>query len=86
MGALTSNLGKKIATTLLILGLLVGTVVYIGWYNLLREVDTYIESPAEHFKYGSIGTENDQGVPYWIWMVLPASFRNIYPDPMAIPP
>lgn len=81
MGALTSNLGKKIATTVLILGLLVGTVVYIGWYNLLREVDTYIESPAEHFKYGSIGTENDQGVPYWIWMVLPRLFPEYLPGP-----
>ncbi|WP_299492641.1 c-type cytochrome [Acaryochloris sp. IP29b_bin.137] len=81
MGALTSNLGKKIATILLILGLLVGTVVYIGWYNLLREVDTYIESPAEHFKYGSIGTENDQGVPYWIWMVLPRLFPEYLPGP-----
>ncbi|NJK40242.1 MAG: c-type cytochrome [Acaryochloridaceae cyanobacterium SU_2_1] len=81
MGVLKSRIGSAIVTTLLILVLLVGTVGYIGWYNLLREVDTYIESPAEHFKYGSIGTENDQGVPYWIWEVLPRLFPEHLPGP-----
>ena len=41
-----------------------------------REVPTYYESAEEHFKYGSIGTEQAQGVPYWIWLVLP----RIFPD------
>ncbi len=81
MGVLKSRLGKTITTVILILVLLVGTVAYIGWYNLLREVDTYIESPEEHFKYGSIGTENDQGVPYWIWVVLPRLFPEYLPGP-----
>jgi hypothetical protein len=53
----------------------------VGWYHLLREVDTYIESPAEHYKYGSIGTENDQGLPYWIWVVLPRLFPEYLPGP-----
>jgi hypothetical protein len=26
---------------------------------------------ADHFKYGSVGTEERVGVPYWIWRVLP---------------
>ena len=26
---------------------------------------------VEHFKYGSIGAEENSGLPYWIWKVLP---------------
>ena len=26
---------------------------------------------VEHFKYGSIGAEENSGLPYWIWRVLP---------------
>ncbi len=25
----------------------------------------------EHFKYGSVGIESEEGIPYWIWQVLP---------------
>ena len=33
--------------------------------------------PDEHFKYGSIGTEERVGLPYWIWKVLPLSLIHI---------
>src|SRR5262249_60914863 len=32
--------------------------------------------PAEHFKYGSIGSEPDGGLPYWIWRGLPVLFSD----------
>ncbi|HZT28958.1 MAG TPA: c-type cytochrome [Bryobacteraceae bacterium] len=35
----------------------------------------------EHFKYGSIGTEPMNGVPYWIWKVLPEMFPEKLPGP-----
>jgi hypothetical protein len=35
---------------------------------------------VEHFKYGSIGTEERVGVPYWIWRVLPIVFEDKLPD------
>ena len=34
---------------------------------------------AEHFKYGSIGTEERVGLPYWIWRVLPQIFEDKLP-------
>jgi Cytochrome c len=34
----------------------------------------------EHFKYGSIGSEAVNGVPYWIWKVLPELFPDKLPD------
>jgi hypothetical protein len=34
---------------------------------------------TEHFKYGSIGTEEGVGLPYWIWRVLPQVFEDKLP-------
>ena len=33
----------------------------------------------EHFKYGSVGTEEGVGLPYWIWRVLPQIFEDKLP-------
>src|SRR5687767_7215706 len=33
----------------------------------------------EHFKYGSVGTEERAGLPYWIWRVLPQLFEDKLP-------
>jgi hypothetical protein len=34
---------------------------------------------VDHFKYGSIGTEERVGLPYWIWRVLPTVFEDKLP-------
>ncbi|MBO3457479.1 cytochrome c [Aetokthonos hydrillicola Thurmond2011] len=79
MNVLKTKLGQTITVITVIILLLVGSVAYIGWYNLFREVPTYYESSEEHFKYGSIGTENAEGTPYWIWLVLPRVFPEKLP-------
>src|SRR6186997_1307764 len=33
----------------------------------------------EQFKYGSIGAEDREGIPYWIWQVLPRMFADKLP-------
>ena len=33
----------------------------------------------DHFRYGSIGTEEGVGLPYWIWKVLPTVFEDKLP-------
>ena len=33
----------------------------------------------EHFKYGSLGSEHEFGVPYWIWRALPELFADKLP-------
>ncbi len=41
------------------------------------------DPPADiltEFKYGSIGTEGNVGVPYWIWVVLPEVFADKLPN------
>lgn len=37
------------------------------------------KSIEEHFKYGSIGSEPVNGLPYWIWKVLPEMFPEKIP-------
>ena len=35
----------------------------------------------EHFKYGSVGIESEEGIPYWIWQVLPQDVPGQAPGP-----
>ncbi|MBU7586028.1 MAG: cytochrome c [Nostoc sp. TH1S01] len=75
------KLGRILASIALVIVLLVGVGGYTAWYHLFRDVPLTYESPEEHFKYGSIGTESSQGVPYWIWLVLPRIFSDKLPHP-----
>ncbi|MFW9257976.1 cytochrome c [Nostoc sp. CALU 546] len=82
MAILKSKLGKIITSIVVVIILAFGVVGYVGWYNLFREVPSEVyELPEDHFKYGSIGTEQAQGVPYWIWLVLPRIFPDKLPGP-----
>ncbi len=40
-------------------------------------------SGVEHFKYGSVGIESEEGLPYWIWQVLPRMFPDKLPGGYA---
>ncbi|NER39986.1 MAG: cytochrome c, partial [Oscillatoria sp. SIO1A7] len=79
MRLLNSKIGRIVISVALVFTLLVGVGGSIAWYKLFREVPTYYESPADHFKYGSIGAEATQGLPYWLWMVLPRLFPEYLP-------
>ena len=39
------------------------------------------DSMEEQFKYGSVGIESEEGMPYWIWQVLPRMFPEKLPSP-----
>ena len=40
-------------------------------------------SPVDHFKYGSVGIESEEGLPYWIWQALPRLFPDLLPNGYA---
>lgn len=69
---------RRLLVLLVLVSVILGTV---GWYKLFREVPQQLHSNSmeEYFKYGSIGTENAEGVPYYIWMVLPRMFPEYLP-------
>ncbi len=60
-----------------------GIFATVGWHKLMREFPQELadESMGEYFKYGSIGTEDSAGVPYWIWKTLPKVFPEYLPGP-----
>jgi mono/diheme cytochrome c family protein len=67
---------------LLVVALLVGLAALVGGGLLYRKYGRDVtESPriadaAEHFKYGSIGSEVSSGIPYWSWQAMP----RLFPD------
>ena len=72
---------RVVLSIVAILLVLIGILGFGAWYYLFREVPVIFESDEEHFKYGSIGTENEEGIPYWIWVVLPRLFAEKLPRP-----
>jgi mono/diheme cytochrome c family protein len=56
-----------------------GLFVYNRFFR--EEPAPYFATDEEHFLYGSVGTEAEQGIPYWIWLVLPRIFPEYLPAP-----
>lgn len=51
------------------------------WVKLFRVEPQVFANEAEQFKYGSLGAENDRGIPYFLWLVLPRVFPDLMPGP-----
>jgi mono/diheme cytochrome c family protein len=63
---------------IIIIVALIAIAAYLYWaFNPNRPVD-YADI-QEHFKYGSIGSEPANGIPYWIFKVLPDMFPEKLP-------
>src|SRR5262252_2272044 len=67
----------------LVVLLVVGVLgAFFGWYQFFREEPQpawVTETPEMRFKYGSIGAEQDAGIPYWIFYVMPRVFADKLP-------
>jgi mono/diheme cytochrome c family protein len=75
---------RRLLTLLIVLVILVAFGAWFTWYKFFREVPqpAWVFADGEtRFKYGSIGGENDVGVPYWILYVLPRMFPEKIPKP-----
>jgi hypothetical protein len=72
-------LGRLVLGAAVVLGALVASLVWVKFFR--REPAPYFASDEEHFLYGSVGTEEQEGVPYWIWLVLPRIFPEYLPAP-----
>lgn len=59
---------------------IIAALLVTGWSTLFQRAPlTDYESPEDHFKYGSVGTEAVEGIPYWVWVVLPRLFPEKLP-------
>lgn len=66
---LLTIIGGLLLTLLLVVLFLIGP---LPWNN----TSASFADINEHFRYGSIGGERTNGLPYWIWKVLPAMFPD----------
>ena len=71
---------KTVIIITVLLSLIISGLVFTGWSSLFRRtpLNTF-ETAEEHFKYASIGTEAVEGIPYWIWVVMPRLFSEKLP-------
>ncbi len=78
MGA--NRKGLTILIVVIVLAVVLGG---IGWNRFFRERPQKLadDTMETYFKYGSIGTENDAGIPYWLWLILPKMFPEYLPAP-----
>ena len=60
----------------LTLGVLAGAVL-LGRFG--ADTPVAYRDDLEHFKYGSLGSEHEFGIPYWIWRALPELFKDKLP-------
>ena len=73
---------SRLGWILIVLVLLMGAVSLHAYYRLDRVAPIpRSTSVADHFLYGSIGNEEERGVPYLIWLVLPRIFPDYLPGP-----
>lgn len=63
----------------LVIAVIGGVVTYVKFFR--EEPAPFFASDEDHFLFGSVGTEEQQGIPYWIWLVLPRVFPEHLPGP-----
>ena len=64
----------------IVAALLIVAGLSIYWGIFAQVPHDYVDI-RDHFKYGSIGSDVDSGIPYWIWWVLPDVFPQHPPEP-----
>ena len=65
-----------VVTITLMVGVIMG-----AWLVGRFGADTALayKNDLDHFKYGSLGSEHEFGIPYWIWRALPELFQDRLP-------
>src|SRR5207237_5796828 len=77
--AFKSSRFRVISGALLVLAIVGGVFAYNHFFR--TEPAPFFASDEDHFLFGSIGTEETDGIPYWIWLVLPRIFPEYLPAP-----
>jgi hypothetical protein len=71
----------RIVVVLVVIGVPLGAFV---WYKLFRQLpqpEWITADPEQNFLHGSIGSETQAGLPYWLVVVLPRIFDDLLPGP-----
>lgn len=66
-----------LSVIVLAIAIFVGAYLAYSFFFVDRAVD--YANDEEHFKYGSLGSEHEFGIPYWVWRALPELFADKLP-------
>jgi hypothetical protein len=66
-----------LSATIILAVVSIVVLVLVGRFGADRPVE--YRDDLDHFKYGSLGSEHEFGIPYWIWRALPELFRDKLP-------
>lgn len=72
---------RRVGILLLIIFFLLAMIASLLFWKFIPNAPVDYVTINEHFKYGSIGSEPANGIPYWIWKVLPDMFPEKLPAP-----
>lgn len=74
--ALLNTLSRLVV---LVVGAILVAVIFLALPLMNTQGPTKYANIDDHFKYASIGGESTNGIPYWIWKVLPVMFSDKLP-------
>ena len=77
-GRFKASLKTLSRLVVLIVGAILVAVLFLALPFITNEPTKYTNID-DHFKYASIGGESTNGIPYWIWKVLPVMFSERLP-------
>ena len=75
------HMRRRVLRAVAILAVIAIPVLWTGWYHLFRVKPVSYINIDEYYKYGSIGAEEQTGIPYYVWLVLPRVFPEHLRDP-----
>lgn len=64
---------------LVVVGVVLIVVIVLAWPLVTNKGPAPYASVEDHFKYASIGGASTNGIPYWVWKVLPVMFPDKLP-------
>ena len=70
---------KVVVFTLVVLAALLAAGGVGAYTFLTKDEGVVYANVVDQYKYGSVGTEQEQGVPYEVWVVLPDVFPDLLP-------
>src|SRR5438105_4465970 len=70
---------RRAGTVVLMVAFALGISASLLFWKFIPNAAVDYVQITDHFKYGSIGSEPANGIPYWIWQVLPDMFPEKLP-------
>lgn len=74
---------KTVIAVVVLAALAVALAITAWWklHHVTPQPKWISENSRDSFFYGSVGAENTEGIPYWLWLAMPRMFPDYMPGP-----